>query len=112
MRLVLAVVQAGDADAVLRELNEVGVPATQIEGDGAVGTVGLAAFLMGVADDGVADVVTAVRERARAQSRSGEPLRAIGERAAFWLPVPVDQMTGGASVYVLPVRRFERIGYA
>lgn len=112
MRLVLAVVRAGDAEAVLRELNELGAPATQIEGDGAVGYGGLAAFLIGVADEGVADVVAVIRACARGRGRPGEPLRAVGERAAFWLPVPVDQIAGGASVYVLPVRRFERIGYA
>jgi uncharacterized protein YaaQ len=112
VKLVLAVVQATDLEAVLRDLRELGAPATQIEGDGAVGRGGLAALMIGVSDEGVADILAVLQVRARGRSRPGEPLRPVGERAAFWLPGPVDQLAGGASVYVLPVRRYERFGYA
>jgi len=53
-----------------------------------------------------------VRAMARGRARPAEPLRPIAERAAFWIPGPAEQGAGGASVFVLPVRRFERIGYA
>jgi uncharacterized protein YaaQ len=112
VRLVLAVIQSSDVDALLRSLTEVGISATQIEGDAAVGKHGLAAVIAGVEDEFVADVVTLVHATARARSRTVEPLRPIAERAEFWVPGPIEQQSGGASVYVLPVRRFERMGYA
>ena len=112
MRLVFAVVQAADIDALLREFGELGVSATQIEGDAAVGRSGLAALLAGVEDELVADVLSLVHARARGRTCRVEPLRPTAERAEFWIPGPVVQGAGGASVFVLPVRRFERIGYA
>ena len=112
MRLVLAVVQSTDVDPLLSDLAAIGVSATQIQGDTAVGSAGLAAVVVGVDDDLVADVLMLVRAKARGRGRHAEPLRPVAERAEFWVPGPAEHGTGGASVFVLPVRRFERIGYA
>jgi uncharacterized protein YaaQ len=112
VRLVLAVIQSADAGPLLSDLAAIGASATQIEGDSAVGSAGLAALIVGVADDQVSDVLTLVRARARGRVRRIEPLRPHGGQAEFWIPGPVEQGAGGASVFVLPVRRFERIGYA
>jgi uncharacterized protein YaaQ len=112
MRLVFVVVHSGDVDELLRAMTRAGIAATQIEGDAAVGRNGLATVIAGVEDDVVADVVTLVHATARGRSRPGEPLRPIAERAEFWVPGPIDHHAGGASIYVLPIRRFERIGYA
>jgi uncharacterized protein YaaQ len=112
MRLVLAVVQSSDVVQLLRDFIELGVSATQIEGEAAVGRSGLAAIIVGTGDDQLTDVLTLVHARARARGRRAEPLRPTGERAEFWIPGPTEQAAGGASVFVLPVQRFERIGYA
>lgn len=112
MRLVLAVIQSSDADPLLSDLAAIGVSATQIEGDASVGSAGLAAVVVGVDDDQVADVMTLVRAKARGRARRVEPLRPIAARAEFWIPGPAEQLAGGASVFVLPVSKFERIGYA
>jgi uncharacterized protein YaaQ len=112
LRLVFAVVQSADIAALLEDFGQVGVSATQIEGDTAVGRAGLAALLAGVEDDLVPDVLMLVHANARGRARRVEPLRPIAERAEFWVPGPVDQAAGGASVFVLPVSRFERIEYA
>src|SRR5829696_4363978 len=55
MRLVLAVVQSTDVDPLLSDLAALGVSATQIQGDTAVGNAGLAAVVIGVEDDLVSD---------------------------------------------------------
>jgi uncharacterized protein YaaQ len=112
MKLVLAVLQSADVEALLGALTELRISATQIEGDAAIGRNGLAAVIAGVHDEDVAEVVNLVHSLARARTRRAEPLRPIAERAEFWTPGPMDQPAGGASVYVLPVSRFERIGYA
>lgn len=112
MRLVLAVVQSPDVDPLLSDLAALGVSATQIQGDTAVGSAGLAAVILGVEDDLVDDVMMLVQARARGRARQAQPLRPIAERAEFWIPGPAEQGMGGASVFVLPIRRFERIGYA
>jgi uncharacterized protein YaaQ len=112
MRLVLAIIQSVDAEPLLSDLAAIGASATQIEGDAAVGSAGLAALVVGVDDDQVSDVLTLVGARARGRARRIEPLRPLGEQAEFWIPGPIERGAGGATVFVLPVRRFERIGYA
>ena len=112
MRLILAVLQCEDAEPLLRDFAAIRIAATQIEGDAVVGAGGLAAIIVGVDDDHVDDVLALIQARARGRTRQVEPLRPIGERAEFWIPGPSERSAGGASVYVLPVRRFERIGYA
>jgi uncharacterized protein YaaQ len=57
-------------------------------------------------------VVSVVHANARGRARRIDPLRPIAGRAETWVPGPIEQGAGGASVFVLPVRRFERIGYA
>lgn len=112
MKLVLAVLHGADAERLLRAFADADISATQIEGDAAVGRQGLAALIAGVDDDRIPDVITLIHAVARGRRRQIAPLWPIAERAEFWVPGPVEQSTGGASVYVLPVRRFERIGYA
>ena len=112
MRLVLAILQTPDLGPLLRDLAEHGFAATQIEGDSAGGRSVLAGLIVGVDDDQVADVLALVRANARGRMRRADPMRPIAERAESWIPTPIEHAVGGASVFVLPVRRFERIGYA
>ena len=112
MRLVLAILQSPDLDGLLRELTALGVSATQIEGESTTGRTALAGVMIGVEDDQVADVVALVRAKARGRVRRTDALRPIAERAECWVPAPMEHAAGGASVFVLPIRRFERIGYA
>jgi uncharacterized protein YaaQ len=112
MKLVLAVLQNPDLNPLLRELADHGFTATQIEGDATGGRSMLAGLLVGVEDDEVPDVVALVRATARGRVRRAEPVRPIAERAESWIPAPIQHAAGGASIFVLPVRRFERIGYA
>jgi uncharacterized protein YaaQ len=112
VRLVFAVVQAGDVGPLLDLLSEQGFSATKIQGDAAVGRHGLAAVVVGVDDAEVDAVISAIHTMARGRNRRIEPLWPLAERAEFWVPAPDDIGTGGATVFVLPVRRYERMGYA
>jgi uncharacterized protein YaaQ len=112
VRLVLAIIRSADAAPLLSDLAANGASATQIEGDATVGSPGLAALVVGVDDEQVGDVLTLVQMRARGRARRIEPLRPLAGRAEFWIPGPAEQGAGGASIFVLPISRFERIGYA
>ncbi len=112
MRLVLAVVQWTDVERVLSAFSAAGIVATQIQGDAAIGRHGLGAIVAGVEDGDVAEVVMLIHAVARGRKMPLEPLRPISELAEFWIPGPMEQSTGGASIYILPVSRFERIKYA
>jgi uncharacterized protein YaaQ len=112
VRLLLAVVRAADVNSLLRDFASMGVFATQIEGDSTVGGMDLAAVLAGVATELVPSALAIIHAHAGGRARPVEPVRPIGERAESWVPGFEDQVAGGASVYVLPVRRFERIEYA
>jgi uncharacterized protein YaaQ len=112
LRLVFAVVQPEDLAALLRNLAAAGFEATQIEGDGATAGGGLSAVILAVDDDQIYDTVAAVRASTQRRTQRGSPLRPIGELAEFWIPGAVERSVGGASVYIVPIKRFERIGYA
>ena len=109
MRLVLAIVHAEDVEPLLADLTEAGLLATQIDGESRGGE-GIAAIVIGAADNQVATAIASVRAHAHGRTRAVAPLRPTGERAEFWLPLPAEQGFGGASLFVLPVSRFERMG--
>jgi uncharacterized protein YaaQ len=69
VRLVLAIIQSTDAEPLLSDLAAIGASATQIEGETAVASAGLAALLIGAEDDLVSDVLTLVRNRAGGRAR-------------------------------------------
>ena len=112
MKLILAVLQPSDVAPLLQDLAELETPATRIEGDGSAADGALSAIIIGVDDGQVADVLALIRASAGGRVRPVSPLRPIAERAEFWIPGRTDLVAGGASVFVLPIRRFERIGYA
>lgn len=109
MKLVLAVVQMRDAEALIGSLVDQGYQATQIDSAGGFLRESNVTLLVGVQEAHVVDVLRIVRERCQARSRLVNPLMPIAEPTEFFVPAPVDVQVGGATVFVLAVERYERI---
>ncbi len=110
MKLVVAVVQGKDAEALLSALTEAGHRATQINSAGGFLRESNVTLLIGVQDSAVVDVLRIIRENCHSRTRFVNPLMPIMEPGEFYVPNPVEILIGGATVFVLAVSRFERVG--
>jgi uncharacterized protein YaaQ len=109
MKLIVAVVQAKDADDLLGALTERGFHATQINSAGGFLRESNVTLLLGVQQSYVAEILRTVRERCQARTRFVNPLMPIVEPAEFHVASPVEVQVGGATVFVLDVERYERV---
>jgi uncharacterized protein YaaQ len=112
MKLVVAVVQGKDTEPLLTALNQRGFRATQIESAGGFLRESNSTLLIGVQDEHVAEVRQIVRDNCHSRTRFVNPLMPIVEPGDFYIPSPVEVQVGGATVFVLKVERYERLGIA
>ena len=108
MKLVVAVVQGKDAEALLNALRENGYRATQINSSGGFLRENNVTVMTGINDTQVPDVYRLIRENCYTRTQYVNPLLPIMEPGEFYMPSPVEVQVGGATVFVLPVVRYER----
>lgn len=109
MKLVVAVVQGKDAEGLMNALREQNYRATQINSAGGFLRENNVTIMTGVDDGQVPDVFRLIRENCYTRTQYVNPLLPIMEPGEFYMPSPVEVQVGGATVFVLPVVRFERI---
>lgn len=109
MKLVVAIVQARDADGLVRALVERGFFTTQINSAGGFLRESNVTLLLGVQEQYVAEVIRIARQQCQSRTRFVNPLMPILEPAEFHVPSPVEVHVGGATIFVLNVERYERV---
>jgi uncharacterized protein YaaQ len=109
MKLVTAVVHAEDAGALVDALLEKEYRATRLNSSGGFLKQGNATILIGVEDDQVDPVLELISANCHARKQFVNPMPPIMEPGEFYMPYPVEVEVGGATVFVLPVERFERL---
>ena len=112
MKLVVAVVQGKDSETLLTALNQRGFRATQIESAGGFLRESNSTLFIGVHDEHVAEVQQIVRDNCHSRTRFVNPLMPIVEPGEFYIPNPVEVQVGGATVFILKIERYERVGIA
>ena len=112
MKLVIAVVQGNDAEPLLAALVKEGFRATQINSAGGFLRERNVTLLIGVADNKVDAVREIVRNNCHSRTRFVNPLMPIVEPGEFYIPNPVEVLVGGATIFVVNVERYERLGIA
>ena len=65
--------------------------------------------VLGVEDADVDEVVSVVRANCTSRTQVVNPMPPIMEPGEFFMPYPLEVEVGGATVFVLPVERFERL---
>jgi uncharacterized protein YaaQ len=110
MKLVITVVQGKDADVLLRSLSTKGYRATQINSAGGFLRESNVTLLIGVQETYVQDVLKIIKESCHARTQFVNPLMPIMEPGEFYMSQPVEVVVGGATVFVVKVERYERIG--
>ncbi|MGH2407034.1 MAG: cyclic-di-AMP receptor [Candidatus Limnocylindrales bacterium] len=109
MKLIVAIVHSEDAAALVAGLLEKDFRATRLNSAGGFLRQSNATVLVGVEDARVDDVLDIVRATCVSRTQVVNPMPPIMEPGEFFMPYPVEVEIGGATVFVLPVDRFERI---
>ena len=109
MKLVVAIVHNEDAGALVDALLEKEFRATRLHSSGGFLKQSNATVLLGVEDAEVDEVVAIVRENCTSRTQVVNPMPPIMEPGEFFMPYPLEVEVGGATVFVVPVERFERL---
>ena len=110
MKLVIAVVQAEDAQRTVVALTDKGISSTRISSSGGFLQQGNATLLIGVDPSQVETALEVIRENCKERSRYLTPVLPLAEPGEMFLAAyPVEVQVGGATVWVVPVESFEKI---
>ncbi|MBN1429854.1 MAG: cyclic-di-AMP receptor [Anaerolineae bacterium] len=108
MKLVLAVVQDIDADAVMAALTEAGESVTRVASTGGFFRQGNSTLLCATEDDRVDGVITVLKKVCHQRSRlipvSLDPGEAVLTSGAY-----TEVTVGGATILVFNIERFDHI---
>jgi uncharacterized protein YaaQ len=107
--MIVAIVQGEDAGQLVQTLSAAGVSTTRLASSGGFLQQGNATLLIGVDDERVEGVVRIIRDNCRERNRYLTPMPPMVEAGEMFMPYPVEVQVGGATVFVLPVERFEKL---
>ena len=113
MQLMLAIVQAEDADLLNKRLSGSGFELTRLNTVGGFLASGNMTILAAVKDDQVEEVLGVIRATCRTRTRFINPLPAGAEPAHLALAAPtypLEVQIGGATVFCFPLKRLVRVG--
>jgi len=109
VKLVVAIVHSDDARSLVDLLLDREFRATRLHSSGGFLKQSNATILLGVEDDEVEEVMALIREACTSRTQIVNPMPPIMEPGELFLPYPLEVAVGGATVFVLPVDRYERI---
>jgi len=109
VKLIVAIVHNEDAGALVDALLEHEYRTTRLQSSGGFLKQSNATILVAVDDEKVEDVMTIVRENCSSRTQIVNPMPPIMEPGEFFLPYPLEVEVGGATVFVVPVERSERL---
>jgi uncharacterized protein YaaQ len=113
MYLMFLIIQNEDADILTRRLNNAGVRVTRLNTVGGFLSRGNVTCLVGVQEDEVERVLEVVRKTCHTRKRYINPMPAGAEPAHLSMAAPaypLEVIVGGATVFMIPVTQFERLG--
>ncbi len=109
MKLIVAIVHNEDAGALVDALLEAEYRATRLQSSGGFLKQSNATVMVGADEDRVEAVLEIVRTNCTSRTQVVNPMPPIMEPGEFFMPYPLEVEVGGATVFVLPVERFERL---
>ncbi|ADU28323.1 cyclic-di-AMP receptor [Evansella cellulosilytica] len=108
MKLIMAVVQDKDSNRLSDALIEKDFRATKLASTGGFLKAGNTTFLIGTDDENVEQVLSIIKENCKTREQLVAPISPMGGNADSYVPYPVEVQIGGATVFILPVDRFEK----
>jgi uncharacterized protein YaaQ len=109
VKLIVAIVHHEDAGILVDALLDKEYRATRLHSSGGFLKQSNATIILGVDDAKVDDVLGVIRSSCHSRSQIVNPMPPIMEPGEFFMPFPLEVEVGGATVFVLPIERFERL---
>jgi uncharacterized protein YaaQ len=109
MKLIFAIVQDEDTDALTEALIEAGYRFTKISTTGSFLRTGNTSLMIGVEDAGTAGVLDILQKTCRRRTQIAVPYSPALEPGLLYMPENFEVEVGGAVVFVANVARFERM---
>jgi uncharacterized protein YaaQ len=109
VKLVVAIVHSEDAGALVAALLDKEFRATRLQSSGGFLKQSNATIIVGVEEVQIDEVLAIIRRTCTARTQIVNPMPPIMEPGEFFMPYPLEVEVGGATVFVLPVERFERL---
>jgi uncharacterized protein YaaQ len=109
VKLVVAIVHNEDAGVLVDKLLEHEYRATRLHSSGGFLKQSNSTVVVGVEDAQLDAVIEIVRDNCTSRTQVVNPMPPIMEPGEFFIPYPLEVEVGGATLFVLPVERFERL---
>jgi uncharacterized protein YaaQ len=109
MKMVVAIVHNEDAGTLVDALLDKEFRATRVSSSGGFLKQSNATIFLGVEDADIEEVMSIVRANCTSRTQVVNPMPPIMEPGEFFMPYPLEVEVGGATVFVVPVDRFERL---
>jgi uncharacterized protein YaaQ len=109
MKLLIAIVQDEDTDALTQALVSAGHRFTKISTTGSFLRTGNTSLMIGIEDQHVASVLALLRRTCRRRTQIAVPYSPALEPGLLYMPENFEVEVGGAVVFVANVSRFERL---
>ncbi len=107
MKLVIAIVQDKDSNRLSHALIKEGFRATKLASTGGFLRAGNTTFMIGTEDERIDKVLKLIHENCKVREQLATPISPMGGTADSYIPFPIEVQVGGATVFVLPIERFE-----
>ena len=108
MKLIIAVIQHEDENSLVQALEEASLGSTRIGSSGGFLRASNVTMMIAVQDDQVEAVLNLLKKHCKRRTRHLYPLMPnLEARERFLGSIPVE--IGGATVFVLPIERMEKI---
>ncbi|QQZ09476.1 cyclic-di-AMP receptor [Heyndrickxia vini] len=108
MKLILAVVQDQDSARLMSAMVDHNFRVTKLASTGGFLKSGNTTIMIGTEDIRVEKALQVIRDNCKSREQLMAPVSPMGGNADSYIPYPVEVEVGGATVFVLPVERFEQ----
>jgi uncharacterized protein YaaQ len=106
MKMIMAIVNSDDANAVVQNLMNAHFSVTRLASSGGFLRSGNVTILVGVEDEKVQEVIDIIHKYSHSRKQMIPTAAEAGMN--FYPSMPVEILVGGATIFVLDVSRFEK----
>ena len=106
MKLIIAIVQDEDSGRLVSNLMQEGYSVTKLATTGGFLRTGNVTVLLGVDDDKVETALSVIKSNSHSRKQMIAPSAEPG--LSFYPTMPIEVVVGGATIFILPVERFEK----
>ena len=107
MKLILAIINFDDANAVTHALTKKGFSSTKLATTGGFLKAGNTTFICGVDDEKVDRVIDIISKQSSRRTQIVPSASTMD--GGMYTSVPIEVTVGGATIFVLDVDRFEKV---